>query len=216
MSCHNDDNLKITDHRSNSDNGSVQSDGTEPDVHSSDSDDSNPPGTPDEIRQLTDVMIQSPGRSFSEKDTLGVHRSILRGEGTRGSLAYSVSTKLTSLMKTDVSCNLPRQFLEWLCGQVMDGMHEHMLVECFKEIRELQSQWEQAGRDGFVTRVRIQRQLSTTPRLTYYLATQDIVGLDENAYKSLYDMLEKTWECQLAMGQDLDYQKFVAFLRCMK
>ena len=160
MSRYHKDSHSIRDQLFYSDNSSVHSDGTEPDPASSDTDDSNPPGTPVETRQPADVKIQSPGRSFSEKDPFSTERSILQEGGSRGSLTYSMSAKLALSARADTSYPLSPQLLEWLRGQVGTSMHDYELMrECLAEIRQLQLQWEQVGRDGFMTRVRVVNRL---------------------------------------------------------
>lgn len=164
MSDHGDKGNDLSDLLSCSDTNSVRSDDTEPDPPSSDTDDSNPPGTPIETRHPTRVTIQSPGQSFSEKDRITMPRSMLQGEGSaRGSLEYDTVPEKT-IMSASIgvpngpaaSWNLPPQFLEWLREKAGVGGDDYEVVcKYLGEVWRLQLQWDQAGRDGFMTQVRI-------------------------------------------------------------
>ena len=150
MSSHSDDSNHAADYLTGSDNSSVHSDGTELDAPSSDTDDSNPPGTPIETRQHADVMIQSPGRSFTEKDSV---RMLRRGD-SRAPLGYANPAEAHKLQtRGGIPYELPRPFLEWLSATVESEQEFRGVCPHLETIRRLQFEWEQVGRDGFLTAV---------------------------------------------------------------
>ncbi|KAH9913777.1 uncharacterized protein B0H18DRAFT_1126014 [Fomitopsis serialis] len=188
----------LSDLLSCSDTHSVGSDDTEPDVPSSDTNDSNPPRTPISSRQPTKVTIQSPGRSFSEQQLIKMPQAVLQGERSRGSLElYPTLAKLAVPAIPALSSGLPPRFLEWLAARSEIGREERdLMCKYLGDIRQLQFQWYQANRDGFVIR--------------------DLIGLSEHAYKLLQHILDETWNCKLGRGQELEFLQWIAFLRCMQ
>ncbi|KAH9914241.1 uncharacterized protein B0H18DRAFT_959976 [Fomitopsis serialis] len=174
----------------NSDTDSVHSDGTESSVPNSDATQAstNPPGTPpNEVQQLSDVAIRSPGNSFRENDRItGPHTRILAGEMPLDDMVDSATT----------FDGLPQQFLGAVqAGSAHDESDRKLSIHLLGYLLELKREWTHACRRGFVT--------------------QDIHGADENQYHILQKFVVNAWNNETA-SSDVASKSWIAFVRCIR